>query len=241
MDRNETYFELAFLFLFVFLISACAKPSHVMRTAPTDTNFNLGTTNGGSATPSSTLDAFKSTLHPVLTQNCGGCHGVGQVPLHSVNDAQTAMNNIVTSALVDFANPANSRLVAKIRGGHNSFPSSLADQIQSQIVAWIAAANGATGGGGLPVIEPLTATFKSINDRILTPKCLSCHSGTGARDGVRLDSYSRVLARVNLTVPSESELIKICEEGEMPPGPDDLSSEEIAVMRQWVAAGALNN
>jgi len=208
--------------------------------------FNLTSTNGGTATSASTLEAFKTTLHPVMTQSCGGCHGVNQLPLHSVNDAQSAMNTIVNGALVDFNNPAGSRVVQKIRGGHNAFPATLADQLQAQIVAWVAGANSSGGSGGLPQAEPLTPTFRSINSRIIGPKCASCHSGPNAAggdddpgeddspQGIRLDSYANVFSNRNDMVAEMSS-------GSMPPGPNDVTPAEVAVIRQWIQSGAPNN
>ena len=61
---------------------------------------------------------FSSTLQPVLTTNCGGCHGVNQIPTFAVSDALLAVDIIHQYSLVDLTNPANSHLVAKILGGH---------------------------------------------------------------------------------------------------------------------------
>lgn len=224
--HNETLRAGKLIFV-SWLISACAPGYHTHKSFE-NVAFNLVDTNGGSATTASTLEAFKTTLHPTLTQNCGGCHGVGQAPLHSVNDATAAMNTIVNASLVDFANPPNSRLVQKIRGGHNGFATSIADQIQAQIIAWIAGANSS-----LPQVSPLTASYQSIHDRILVPKCLSCHSGPAARE-VALDTHARVASKGN-------DILQEVEDGSMPPGPNDLTPIELAVLREWIQAGAPNN
>lgn len=79
---------------------------------------------------------FAETLQPTLRANCASCHGSIQAPKHSVADPVEGMRIILANKLVDLTNPANSRLVAKILGGHQSFPSTLATQLQNDIQDW---------------------------------------------------------------------------------------------------------
>jgi hypothetical protein len=106
------------------------------------------------------------------------------------------------------------------------------------------------GGGGL---EP---QFDSIQANVLTPICTGCHSGAAAPLGLRLDegaSYALLvnasstevpeLLRVDPGNPDSSYLIQKLEGtaavgGRMPLGGAPLPAETIAVIRQWIAAGA---
>jgi mono/diheme cytochrome c family protein len=102
------------------------SPTHSSKTKNSDSSL-------------STIDSvekFSQTLHPILKQNCGPCHGVSQVPMFAVGDAQLALNTIKEFHLVDLNSPSQSLFVQQIRGGHNGFPASLADSIQQAIEKW---------------------------------------------------------------------------------------------------------
>lgn len=107
------------------------------------------------------------------------------------------------------------------------------------------------GGGAL---EP---DFDSIQANVLTPRCTACHIGATAPLGLRLDevnSYALLvgvpsvqepgLLRVDPGNPDASYLIRKLEGsagtgGRMPLGEPALPPSEIAVIRQWIADGAL--
>jgi hypothetical protein len=109
---------------------------------------------------------------------------------------------------------------------------------------------GGQGGG------PLIADFNSIQAHIFTPICTVCHAGANAPHGLRLDaahSYNLLvgvasdevpgLFRVQPGDPDSSYLIQKLEGhaavgARMPLGGPYLSSEVIAVIRQWITAGA---
>jgi len=130
-----------------------------------------------------------------------------------------------------------------------------------------AAITGCTGSGagldanGNPLgsggNEPLTATFKSIQDNIFTPICTKCHSGASAPQGLQLDaahSYSLLVGissaeqpgvlRVKAGDPDSSYIIQKLEGSpgisgvQMPFGGPYLPQSTIDVIRAWIAAGA---
>ena len=204
----------------------------------------------GQVTEADSAAFFEQTLHPVLTQNCGSCHGASQFPMHSVADSLEAHNTITQNRLVDFANIESSRLVAKIRGGHQNFPGTVADEIAQGIQAWmdlLLEASAGTGVEDLPVdipeAIPLAATFKSIHANILLPKCTGCHNPSGAYPSIDYTDYENTLATGELTpgAPNASDMLEACIDGEMPQGAPPLSNEELAALEQWIAEGALNN
>jgi hypothetical protein len=117
--------------------------------------------------------------------------------------------------------------------------------------------NGQPIGPGSAPDKPLTAEFQSIQDNIFTPKCVRCHSGGGAPEGLQLDaahSYALLvgvpsaevpaLQRVKASDPDSSYLVQKLEGssgilGErMPRGGPYLPQATIDVIRQWITNGA---
>jgi hypothetical protein len=133
--------------------------------------------------------------------------------------------------------------------------------------ALLAACGGGSGEGldssGRPLVPggaaggALVASFASIQERVLTPLCTVCHAGSAAPVGLRLDagnSYApwwawpapRCLrcgawppaAPTTATSSRSSKAtrrwVRACRLG----GPY-LDAATVAVIRQWIAAGAL--
>ena len=77
-----------------------------------------------------------------------------------------------------------------------------------------------------------TLTYESWAKQFFTDYCVSCHSGSAARAGVRLDSLSAVQARkagIKTQVTS----------GSMPQGNKKPTDEQRAKLGAWVDCGAL--
>ena len=223
---------LAILLVPVFY-NSCGEPYH------SPMNEDLSSTGGLTASAES-LTVFSATLHPVLKQSCGGCHGAGQAPEFAVTNASLAHSTTINSNLVSFSNPASSRLVQKVLQGHNGISSSIATSMQNQISAWNSQLTA--GGEAPPTAAPLTATFKSLYDQVLVPKCIGCHGSTVAKDGVRYDTYSQTMKTVKLSNPSESKLYTSIKSGSMPRAPyPDVTNEELNKLLEWLILGAQNN
>jgi hypothetical protein len=113
---------------------------------------------------------------------------------------------------------------------------------------------------GRPVSDaaaPLEASFDSIQDHVFTPFCTGCHSGAAAPLGLRLDagaSYALLVNASSVEVPSlnrvqpgnpdSSYLVQKLEGtaavgGRMPLDQPPLPQSTIAVVRQWIAEGAV--
>ncbi len=109
-------------------------------------------------------------------------------------------------------------------------------------------------GAGLP---PATgATFKAVQDNVLTPFCTGCHAGAAAPLGLRLDAGNSYALLVNVPSvevgslrrvlpgdPGNSYLVQKIEGrasvgARMPLGGAALSQANIDLVRAWVAAGA---
>lgn len=130
----------------------------------------------------------------------------------------------------------------------------------------LAACGGGSGEGldanGRPVGEggsgggPLQPSFVSIQANVFTPICTACHAGAAAPMGLRLDagsSYALLvgvasgevpgLQRIAPGDPANSYLVQKLEGraavgARMPFGGPYLDDTTIAVIRQWIAAGA---
>lgn len=100
----------------------------------------------------------------------------------------------------------------------------------------------------------ISPTFTAIQQQILVPKCVSCHSTSRPRGGVSYSSYAETMASAgNVTPfqPRQSQLYATCFSGEMPRGEGGkgasaqsvakLTSDELQALFAWIALGALNN
>lgn len=116
----------------------------------TTNNTTTTTTGGNTATTTiipglSSVEAFRQSLHPVLTlATCAGCHGNNgpQAP-YAGSNVQNAHDSIVGGGLVDLsdiAKAAGSGIVTKVRSNHNcgsaAACTALADTMVAQIVTW---------------------------------------------------------------------------------------------------------
>lgn len=104
----------------------------------------------------------------------------------------------------------------------------------------------------------LSATFSSIQSQIFEPECVRCHgtvmnagldlrAATGFASLVNTPSSQTALLRVAPGDPEASYLIHKVDGragivgSRMPQGGPFLSTEQIAVIRSWITAGAANN
>jgi hypothetical protein len=112
---------------------------------------------------------------------------------------------------------------------------------------------GATGAGGTTSTDGGTgsdggtaATFTDIYTNILVPHCSgsSCHN-PGSQKGVSFSSqsnaYSAVKSRVTAGNGANSSFYRTVNSGSMPPGGPKLSATDLAKIKAWIDAGALNN
>ncbi|HEU4781545.1 MAG TPA: hypothetical protein VFS58_16805 [Steroidobacteraceae bacterium] len=112
-------------------------------------------------------------------------------------------------------------------------------------------------GRPLPPAPPPNNDFQEIQDTIFTARCVGCHSGANAPQGLRLDpgnSYALLvnvasaevpgLLRVSPGNPNASYLVQKIEGTaavgvRMPAdGPPYLSLDRIDLVRRWISAGA---
>jgi mono/diheme cytochrome c family protein len=82
---------------------------------------------------------------------------------------------------------------------------------------------------------------------ILANSCIDCHGGKQTKKGLDVTTYEGLMAGSIdgvVVVPgnsAESVLVKLVAEGKMPKRGDKLTPEQIKIISDWIAAGALNN
>ena len=183
--------------------------------------------------PPSTDDvqSFKINLWDNVKSNnrCGSCHSVGgQSPAFARTD-DVNMAYEAANAIVDLTDPANSRMVGKVAGGHNCWLDS--DAACGEILTtWITAWAGETAAGGGRAIElkpPVikdpgnsknfpddSAAFASTVYPLLTEYCSRCHVSSAnspqspyfASADVN-EAYAAVQSKIDLDNPDDSRLV----------------------------------
>jgi cytochrome c553 len=102
----------------------------------------------------------------------------------------------------------------------------------------------------IPATEmPAAAGVSFANDilPILAASCGECHGGRQTKAGLDMKTYEGLMTGSfdgAVIVPgssADSLLIQMVESGKMPKRGDKLTAEQIQVISDWIAAGALNN
>tara|TARA_R110002072_G_scaffold276051_1_gene437641 strand:- start:409737 stop:411152 length:1416 start_codon:yes stop_codon:yes gene_type:complete len=110
----------------------------------------VGNPNGGNNSNAiGSVQAFSTTVHPITRARCVNCHGSFQPPLHAVADSTQAHNEVMDTFKVDMNNIPNSRLVQKLRSGHNCWSdcNTNGDEMEAAITEWKALMTDTSGGG----------------------------------------------------------------------------------------------
>ena len=209
------------------MLTACGGESTTENPVTSTTTSSNYT---GPAAGTADVQAFRLNVWENLNKQnrCGACHGTnGQAPtfvrMDDVNLAYAQANSIV-----DLANPANSRMVTKVAGGHNCWldsDSACGDVITAYITAW---AGGIAGSGN--IIELVAPALKDPGDSksfpadsvlfsttvhpLLTAHCSGCHvdSATSAQSPFFADSdpdksYEAARSKIDLDNPANSRFV----------------------------------
>ncbi|OQW48623.1 MAG: hypothetical protein A4S09_04290 [Proteobacteria bacterium SG_bin7] len=121
---------LAILLIVVISFQNCAfiEPEHSTEAS----SVNLNALN---------FEGFKTTVFPVITQNCAGCHGSGVpgAPQFGVaaNPESSFQILIQRNILLENVTPSQNLIVMKIIGGsHNGITPAIGQNMQNQVTAW---------------------------------------------------------------------------------------------------------
>ncbi|MGE0624889.1 MAG: LamG domain-containing protein [Pseudomonadales bacterium] len=215
----------------LLLLQACGSGSgapvvqNPLTSAPNVSNYN------GPPPATADVQAFKLALWDNLVPNnrCGSCHNESQNPrfvrADDINLAYDAANTVV-----NLADPGDSVMVAKVRGGHNCWladDNACADIIQSYIENW---AGDSMGGAGKEielvapaVLQPPGSSHNMPADppmefdelhTLLTTYCAQCHSDSAAvpqspyfaSDDVNV-AWNASLSKIDLDNPANSRFV----------------------------------
>jgi len=182
------------LLLLAGLLSACGgagtSSNPAVSSKVTSTNYQ------GPAPATSDIQLFKLNVwDKLMPQNrCGACHGTGGKSPTFVRTDDVNLAYAEANSIVNLVSPADSRMVAKVGGGHNCWltsASACADVITSYITAW---AGGVVGTGNVIQLEapPLhdpgnsksfpadSSQFAATVHPLLTAHCSGCHVDSSA-------------------------------------------------------------
>ena len=99
-------------------------------------------------------------------------------------------------------------------------------------------------------VSQQTNVFSGVIEPLFQDKCVQCHGPEKSKGGLRLDSYSALMAggddgpAFDSTAPAQSELLRRItlpqdDDDHMPPGgKPQLTGDEIAALKWWVESGA---
>ena len=185
--------------------------------------------------------SFSLVNQNVFAKSCVSCHGNGQ------NQGGVNLDTYANAA------PFAAQIKADVDAGRMpKSPAPPLSQRQKDLIdLWVAQnAPNQAGGPGAPPKPPLTATFASIKESLIVPKCITCHNPTGKAKNIKLDAVGDLLVGQNILVvpgkPAASKLVRVITPGARHPMPPPnkgtpLTDAEVAQITDWVAGGALDD
>lgn len=160
--------------LILVVFTNCGVPLGVREELVWENNLS-----GGRLTKS--VDAFATHVYPITRNHCISCHSV-QEPIHASDDVKTAHDSIISQFKVNSSNLADSRMVMKLREGHNCWSDCQedADEILAGLKKWKAIKMAEAPKPNPPVTPPTSETvsytaFKEHVYPITRARCVSCH------------------------------------------------------------------
>ncbi len=213
------------------LIAACTGggPETTELNTPPDGNNGGGTNYSGPPPSNSEVQRFQTHFWNNIVDKCGACHGTGgQAPTFARNDdINLAYAEAVTVA--DLNSPVDSRLVAKVGGGHNCWLSSnqaCADTMTSYITNWAGERTSASteivlsdppnlnDPGATKTFPDDPALFQANVYPLLTQYCSNCHTDSASvpispffASSDITTAYNAAKSKINLDDPAESRFV----------------------------------
>ena len=85
-----------------------------------------------------------------------------------------------------------------------------------------------------------SVNFATIQENILNPSCVRCHSGSFADAGISMTTFAELNSR-NIITSGNAEgslIFQVINNGRMPKGGPRLSQSQIDLMKTWINSGA---
>ncbi len=219
----------AFVMLVIALILTACGGGASTETNPVTSNTVTGAYSGP-APATTDVQSFKLNVWDNLSASnrCGGCHGTdGQTPMFARQD-DVNLAYAEANTVVNLVNPASSRLVTKVAGGHNCWlasDSACGEVITAYIEAWAGDSVSSTRQITLtppPIKEPGESksfpddpgAFASTVHPLLIAHCAGCHvdsSPTAQAPYFAVNdaaaAYEAAKTKINLDSPADSRLV----------------------------------
>ena len=225
--------KLRIIFLAILGLSLTGCNYTIVKGSPNDLNekFNL---------PNETMSelSYGVVAQKVFNNRCVSCHGTsGNINLESYSEVFKNIDVIKKAVFIEKTMPKKG---------------SLTQEELSYLWNWIklGAPEQAQNGNSTtpPVdIDPMVATYESINRHVFQVTCKDCHNPTGSGKRVSLDKESLLNSPLELIIPGnpdESGLVVAIERTDdkrMPlakEGYSPLKAETKALIRKWIENGA---
>ncbi len=203
-----------------------------------------GGAGGGAITKPCSADTvyYERDIAPLLTSNCAmsGCHGNG-----SRQDGidLSSYASVIATGEISRGNAGRSKLFEAIteEDADDVMPppprSPLSATQIGLIERWI---NQGALNNSCQSCDTTAVGFAAAVAPIIRNKCQGCHSGAAPQGGLSLTNHAQIA-----TVANTGLLMQSIEHGQyvtpMPLNSPKLPECEIAQIRKWVQAGALNN
>jgi hypothetical protein len=210
------------------LLSACGGGAKTVENPVT--SGGAAPTYNGPPPATADVQAFKINLWENLkaTNRCGQCHTAGGQAPEFVRQDDVNLAYAAANTVVNLASPRDSRMVAKVAGGHNCWLASTdacADILTTWITNW-AGSTGASAAGvelkppalrdpGASKTFPVSpALFASTVHPLLEEYCSRCHTSSSATAQSPFfassdvdEAYAAVKVKINLDQPELSRLV----------------------------------
>lgn len=185
----------------------------------------------------------------VLQNKCSQCHspGVNMGGIDYITDVPSLKYYRVAIPGQAAASPIYTVL------GYSEDHSALLSASEAQLIFnWVQTGMEASTPGSAPGIIPLAATFASIQRNIIGPKCASCHANplqpAPGGNSLNFSSYMSLMS-ANVITPGNAAGSLFYQSVTrspgtarfMPSGGQQLNSEELKAIMDWINAGAPNN
>jgi len=177
----------------------------------------------------------------ILSKNCYECHNPNN-QMGQVYDI-TNLDYLLYTRLMIPTEPEISPILARVVSGEMPPSKPLKKSEIDILKQWIEQFDPnaiAGGGGGLAGGNTVEPKFKSIFDKILAPKCMTCHQNRN----YKFDNYTNTVRAITANQADNSILYQAITSGrnggKMPQG-GALSSTEIIAIKDWINSGAQNN
>jgi len=210
------------------LLSACGGGAKTVENPVT--SGGAAPTYNGPPPATADVQAFKINLWENLkaTNRCGQCHTAGGQAPEFVRQDDVNLAYAAANTVVNLTSPRDSRMVAKVAGGHNCWLAST-DACADILTTWISNWAGATGASaaGVELKPPALrdpgasktfpvspALFASTVHPLLEEYCSRCHTSSSATAQSPFfassdvdEAYAAVKVKINLDQPELSRLV----------------------------------